>query len=80
MSKLGLFRGFSKVIALFIWLYSCWFCRICWLGIVVPNVSYMFLEIYVQAMACLTYVCQVACVACQLINSPFIVGRNVVVF
>jgi len=27
---LGLLRGFSKVIILFIWPYSCWFCRICW--------------------------------------------------
>ena len=26
----GLLRGFSKVIILFIWSYSCWFCRMCW--------------------------------------------------
>jgi len=44
------------------------------------SVSYVFLETYVQAMASLAYVRQVECVACQLINSPFIVGRNVVVF
>ena len=25
----GLFRGFSKVIILFIWPYACWFCRMC---------------------------------------------------
>ena len=28
-SKFGLFRGLSRVIMLFIWLYSCWFCRMC---------------------------------------------------
>jgi len=49
------------------------------LGIVVPNVSYVFLEMYAQATACLSNI-QVACVACQLINTPFIVGWGVVVF
>jgi len=40
----------------------------------------VFLETHVQATARLAYLRQVACVACQLINSPFIVGQNVVVF
>jgi len=53
---------------------------VCSLGIVVRSVFYIFLETYVQATARLPYVRQVACVACQLINTPFIVGRNVVVF
>ena len=84
MSKLRLFRGFSKVIILFIWPYLCWFCRICWAyadwGLFFLMYLTCFWKRIFQATVCLTYVRQVACVVCQLINSPFFVGRNVVVF
>jgi len=46
---------------------------------VVPNVPYVFLETYAQATAHLANI-QVACVTYQLINTPFIVERDVVVF
>ena len=34
---------------------------------------------YVQTMACLSYIRSATCVTFYLINSPFIMGRNVVV-
>ena len=39
----------------------------------------MFSETYVQTTACLSYIRSAACVTFNLINSPFIMGRNVVV-
>ena len=39
----------------------------------------MFLETYAQTTACWSYIRSAACVAFYLINSPFIMGRNVVV-
>jgi len=45
----------------------------------VSNVSYVFLEPYVQAAASLAYIRQITRVICQLVNSPFTVGRGVVV-
>ena len=82
MSKLGLFKCFSKVNILLLWPDSCWFWRICWAytdwGMLFLMYRMVF-EKYVQATASLAYVRQVARVTCQLINSPFIVGRSVVV-
>ena len=55
MSKLGLFRGFSRVIILFIWPYSCWFCRMCWAyadwELLFVMYLMFFLEMYAQVMA-----------------------------
>ena len=39
----------------------------------------MFLETYAQTTVCLSYIRSAACVAFYLINSPFLVGWNVVV-
>ena len=39
----------------------------------------MLSETYVQTMASLSYIRSAACVAFHLINSLFIIGRNVVV-
>ena len=39
----------------------------------------MFLKTYVQATASLANIRRITCVACQLVDSPFIVGRGVVV-
>ena len=39
----------------------------------------MFLEPYVQGAASLAYIRQIACVTCLLGDSPFTVGRGVVV-
>ena len=50
------------------------------MGIIVSNVLYVFLETYVQAVASLAYTRQITCVTCRLVDSPFIVGRDVVVF
>jgi len=43
------------------------------------NVSYVFLETYAQAATGLAYIRQITCVTCQLVHSPFTVGRGVVV-
>ena len=43
------------------------------MGIIVSNVSYVFLKTYVQAKASLAHIRQITCVACQLVDSPFIV-------
>jgi len=45
----------------------------------VSNVSYVFLETYAHAAASLAYIRQITCVTCQLVDSPFTVGRGVVV-
>jgi len=47
------------------------------LGIIVSNVSYVFLETYAQAAASLAYIRQITCVTCQLVDSTFTVGRGV---
>jgi len=39
----------------------------------------VLLETYVQAAASLAYIQQITCVTCQLVDSPFTVGRGVVV-
>ena len=39
----------------------------------------MFLETYVQGAASLAYIQQITRVTCQLVDSPFTVGRGVVV-
>ena len=39
----------------------------------------MFLETYVQAAASVAYIRQITCVTCQMVDSPFTVGRGVVV-
>ena len=49
------------------------------MGIVVSNVSYVFLKTYVQATASLAHIRQIARVTCQLVDFPFIVGRGAVV-
>ena len=43
------------------------------------NVSYGFLKTYVQATASLDHIRQITCIACQLVDSPFVVGRGAVV-
>jgi hypothetical protein len=57
---LGLLRGLSSFIILFIRPYSCCLCRICWVkadwGLVVSNVSDVFLEEYFQIVASLAYI------------------------
>ena len=48
------------------------------MGIIISNVSYVFLEAYAQAAASLAYIRQITCVTCQLVYSSFTVGRDVV--
>jgi len=38
----------------------------------------VFLETYVKAVASLAYIRQITCVTCQLVDSPFTVGRGIV--
>ena len=47
--------------------------------ILVSNLSYVFLKTYVQATASLDHIRQITCIACQLVDSPFVVGRGAVV-